>query len=230
MKICLRCKNDKPLSDFSKNKKRKDGLHYYCRACIKAYQAANPEIGRRSTKKHRDSNPLSCRASVKKYRENNPEKIQNYSKMYYEVNADAISISVKKYRRDNSEKYRAQCNESHKKRLKEDPIYALAHSVRRKVASYFRRAGAKKKSHTEDILCCSFDEFYTHMILSALRNYGIWLECEKYDIDHIIPLATAKTEEDVIRLNHYTNLQLLYPKHNFDKRAKLDWVIPRGAP
>jgi hypothetical protein len=30
-----------------------------------------------------------------------------------------------------------------------------------------------------------------------------------WDIDHIIPISSAKTEEDVIRLNHYTNLQPL---------------------
>lgn len=33
-------------------------------------------------------------------------------------------------------------------------------------------------------------------------NYG-------WDIDHKIPLATAINEEDIIRLNHYTNLQPL---------------------
>ena len=30
-----------------------------------------------------------------------------------------------------------------------------------------------------------------------------------WDIDHIIPVSTAKTEEDIIKLNHYTNLQPL---------------------
>ena len=40
-------------------------------------------------------------------------------------------------------------------------------------------------------------------------NYG-------WDIDHIIPLDTAKTEEDVIRLNHYSNLQPLCSKINRD--------------
>ena len=43
---------------------------------------------------------------------------------------------------------------------------------------------------------------------------------EKVHIDHIIPLATAKTEEDVIKLCHYTNLQLLKAKDNLKKGAK----------
>ena len=30
-----------------------------------------------------------------------------------------------------------------------------------------------------------------------------------WDIDHIVPICSAKTEEDVIKLNHYTNLQPL---------------------
>jgi len=33
-------------------------------------------------------------------------------------------------------------------------------------------------------------------------NYG-------WDMDHIIPIASAESEEDIIKLNHYTNLQPL---------------------
>jgi hypothetical protein len=47
-------------------------------------------------------------------------------------------------------------------------------------------------------------------------NYG-------WDIDHIIPISFAKTEEDVLRLNHYSNLQPLCSYINrFIKRDKYD--------
>jgi len=45
-------------------------------------------------------------------------------------------------------------------------------------------------------------------------NYGNWngipnKKNVSWEIDHIMPLDSAKTEEDIIRLNHYTNLQPL---------------------
>jgi hypothetical protein len=48
----------------------------------------------------------------------------------------------------------------------------------------------------------------------SFDNYGQW------HIDHIIPLATAKTEQDVYTLSHYTNLQPLWAKDNISKGAK----------
>ena len=39
-------------------------------------------------------------------------------------------------------------------------------------------------------------------------------------IDHIVPLATAKTEADVVRLCHYTNLQPLWAIDNRRKGAR----------
>ena len=80
----------------------------------------------------------------------------------------------------------------------------------------FKRNGYTKKSKSIDIIGCSFEEFQEHLeskfeswmtwenkgIYNGELNYG-------WDIDHIIPLSSAKTEEDVIKLNHYTNLQPL---------------------
>ncbi len=50
-----------------------------------------------------------------------------------------------------------------------------------------------------------------------------WDNHTKYGwhIDHIIPLASAKTEEELKSLCHYTNLQPLWAKENLSKGAKI---------
>jgi hypothetical protein len=76
-----------------------------------------------------------------------------------------------------------------------------------------------KKSKSFVILGCSFEEFISH-IESNFQPWMNWnnrgnpedgiFELNKtWDIDHIEPLANAKTEDDIIKLNHYTNLQPL---------------------
>ena len=37
-KRCPQCKQIKPLSEFNKDRSRKDGLQAYCKSCLKAYQ------------------------------------------------------------------------------------------------------------------------------------------------------------------------------------------------
>jgi hypothetical protein len=47
-----------------------------------------------------------------------------------------------------------------------------------------------------------------------------------WDLDHIIPLSSAKTEEEILKLNHYTNFQPLCSYTNrYIKRSKLDFTM-----
>ena len=36
-KVCTKCKEHKPLSEFNKHKTMKDGLNYQCKSCNKEY-------------------------------------------------------------------------------------------------------------------------------------------------------------------------------------------------
>ena len=40
-----------------------------------------------------------------------------------------------------------------------------------------------------------------------------------WHLNHIIPISSAQTEEDVYRLNHYTNFQPLYWLNNLRKKV-----------
>ena len=46
-----------------------------------------------------------------------------------------------------------------------------------------------------------------------------------WDFDHIIPLYTSKTELDVIKLNHYTNIQPLCSRINRDIKPNYPLLI-----
>jgi hypothetical protein len=48
-----------------------------------------------------------------------------------------------------------------------------------------------------------------------------WENRNEWHIDHIVPLSSAKTEDEVYGLCHYTNLQPLWAKDNLQKSNKL---------
>ncbi len=51
-----------------------------------------------------------------------------------------------------------------------------------------------------------------------------WNNRSEWHIDHKIPLASAKTKEDVIRLGHYTNLVPLWSVDNLKRDLKF-WTF-----
>ena len=93
------------------------------------------------------------------------------------------------------------------------------------------RNGSTKTSKTTQILGCSFDEFREH-IQSQWLPWMNWDNRGKYngeynhgwDLDHIIPISEANTEEELVKLNHYTNFQPLCSKINRDiKKDNLEF-------
>ena len=58
-----------------------------------------------------------------------------------------------------------------------------------------------------------------HGLYNGEFNYG-------FDLDHIIPISSAKDDAEVYKLNHYTNFQPLCTKVNrYIKRNKINFTL-----
>jgi hypothetical protein len=110
------------------------------------------------------------------------------------------------------------------KRLKTDHVFAVKKRVRSRLATAFRLGGYSKKSKTKEILGCTFEELVCHLEKQFRRGMS-WSNRDQWHIDHIVPLASAESEEDIIKLNHFTNLQPLWAADNLAKSDKLAFLI-----
>ena len=78
-----------------------------------------------------------------------------------------------------------------------------------------------KKNKTILYIGCSLEELKLHLE-KQFKPGMTWENHGEWHIDHIIPLASAKTEEDLYKLNHYTNLQPLWAIDNLKKSNKIN--------
>ena len=79
-----------------------------------------------------------------------------------------------------------------------------------------------KHKKTQDVVGCSFDELYVHLLLTLpiKHRFDYIYNPKSYEVDHIIPLSWAQDEESIYELNHYSNLQLLPKEENRRKSNK----------
>lgn len=100
-----------------------------------------------------------------------------------------------------------------------------AHQIRNAVCNAIRGKGYSKKSRTYEILGADYGTVEEHLLKGFHQVYARYpTKDDVLHIDHIIPMKTATTEEEVLKLNHYTNLRYLLAADNHEKAAKLDWV------
>ena len=189
-----------------------------------------------SQNKWREDNKDKINNYQNKWREDNKDKSKEYNdnnkdyrKKYYENNKEKI-VKYGKERRE-KENYYTNYNNRIRERMREDIVFRLKTSIRRSIWNSLNSMNYTKKSKTFVILGISYNEFKLY-IESKFEEWMSWENYGKYDgslnygwdLDHITPISSAKTEEDVIRLNNYTNFQPLCSKVNRDiKKDKLTW-------
>ena len=143
----------------------------------------------------------------KKYEKNNKEKIRRRKRKWAQENKQRI-YKIKKEKRDSNETYRE------------------IELLRTRIRKVLNKSGNLKSESLEKILGCTTKEFYIHLLETYEKNYkNKYDDKQEVNIDHIIPLATAKTKEEVYKLFHYSNLQLLKTEDNMDKSTSLEWTL-----
>jgi hypothetical protein len=148
---------------------------------------------------------------------------------YVKNNIEQCKLTNKRYNDSNKEKR----NEKRRNRMLFDDLYSLTCNIRAAIGSSFKNNGYKKGSKTEEILGCTFDELKFHLE-SNFEDWMNWDNHGKYngelnygwDIDHILPISIAQSEEEVVKLNNYNNLQPLcsYVNRNI-KRDRVDYEV-----
>ena len=208
------------------NKERRKEYH-------KKYYEENKECRKEYGKKYTEENKERRKECQKKYYEENKEKFKKYGKKYYEENKENIRERSKKYYKDNKENIIERNIKYDMERRKNDPLYRLTVNIKCLIRNSFKNKGYTKKSRSYKILGCSFEDFKKH-IESQFEdwmnwdNYGLYNgeECYGWDFDHIIPVCSCECEEDVYKLNHYSNFQPLCSYLNrYVKKGNLDWEL-----
>lgn len=174
----------------------------------------DPEKKRECNKRTYQKNKEKILSNAKVYRENNKEKERERAKIYYQTNKH----KRKKYRETNKEHY----NKWYRDKTKNDPIFKIKKNLSRRMRDFLK--GKTKSQTTLSIIGLSYEGLKEHIEglwepWMSWDNYGLYKKDTfnyGWDIDHIIPTSTAITEEDVYKLNHYTNLKPLCSKVNRD--------------
>jgi hypothetical protein len=182
----------------------------YCPICRKEY-----------LKNYRTKNKERIAIQNKNYYSQNKAEKLIYQKAYNTKNKERIAVRMKDYYFKNKDKLFTQRNWWKKDRKTTDPFFKLSVNIRALIYHAYKRKGYKKTTKTHKILCCSFEDLKVHLEFTWKKNYGTSYIGQPCHIDHIIPIASAMTERELLRLNHYTNLQLLTPEDNRIKKDNI---------
>ena len=204
---------------LEKNKKWKENNSDYHKKYLKEYRENNKEKSKEYAKEYWENNKEKLKVYKKDWNNENKKYHKEYNKDYYLENKEFLKKEAAEYRVNNKNKI----NKHTRERKKNDPLFKMRHGIGNLILKSIKRNGYSKKSKTAEILGCTFLEFKEYLE-SKFESWMTWENRGLYngeinygwDIDHIIPISSAETEEDVIRLNHFSNLQPLCSKINRD--------------
>jgi hypothetical protein len=190
MKICTKCKIEKPLSEFSSRADRLGKYRSQCKDCRKKYTIAYNQ----------------------KYWIDNKEDLSFKNKTYRENNLDKCKATCREYQTKNKKELLEKHLTYLGNRKKLDESFRLKCNIKRRILIALQNQSCSKKDSTFKMTGLSGKELYNYFLS---KNYNSTI----HHIDHIVPLSRfdLKKENHQMVAFYYLNMQPLTPAENFKK-------------
>lgn len=203
-------------------------------AYMRAWNAKNRAKKAERDRLYRESHKEEIKASHKAWRDKNRERLNEQARERYKEDPQAakarkdryvaahqeqVKAANKRYKQENRQK----ATDYERTRRQTDPIHRFRSSFVCLIRGYLRKKGYKGGKSTWEVVGCDFDAFLAYIRSQfsdgmTIENYGHGKG--RWNIDHIVPISTAQNDEDLERLNHYTNLRPMWATDNYRKSKK----------
>lgn len=207
MKVCFNCNEEKPESEFYKNKRSKGGLHNQCKDCVKA-----------KVNSYYEENKEYINNKKREWNDRNKDRIKQWKDWYYQENRESILDNKKRYYQENKDKLRVYKRDWKREKYKNDPEFRMREFMRdclRRVLkvgtgeSSAKVLGYDRKQLMQRIEC----QFQPGM---SWENHGEWEIDHRLSIDYF----RKKGEDRPHIINALSNLQPLWKDENASKTNK----------
>jgi hypothetical protein len=198
-KTCNHCNKTISLEFFNKRTDSKDGYDYWCKTCKKLYTIKNIDKIKIKKKEYILRNKDKITKTKKEWVKNNKQRVKDKSKDYIVKNKKELCFKKNQY----NKKVRSG-KLGYLKQLKIRIRNLISYSV----VGY----SYTKTSKVYELLGCTYEDLLIYLGPKPEGNYHL---------DHICPCSQAQNEEELIKLQHYTNFRWLKAEDNISKSDKI---------
>lgn len=230
--VCKTCQKKQHKERYEANKEAvcaRTTAHYYenkekySQYARVRYEENKEEIRLRH-KENYENNRESILERQKKYKEANPELVREQSRNWRLRNLERAIQNSRQYYENNKEKVLERTAKYSRRRYASDPLYALIQNIRSRIFESLRTVNTRKSKGSNEYIGCTWQELAVHIERQFSQGMN-WDNKGEWHVDHIIPLASAKTADDLEHLLHFTNLRPLWGKDNMEKSGKRTLLI-----
>lgn len=194
--------------DFCKTKflKRADRVnernHNFCsHTCMGAFNSQEAERNRQQ-----------CAQCTEPSYSNNLCR-KHYDEKYYISNKSKRKLQIQKYDKSHKNDRNARARKRNKERYKTDTLYRFSRKIRRVIIRAFKQLNMIKNGKTFKLLGYAPQDLNNKMVSyinSVCEECNITIiDINNSAMDHIIPMCSASSKEDIIKLNQLNNLRLI---------------------